>query len=334
MDPAPSPTKTASTMSLAPAWTSVLASPGPSNVEPAPSAPAKLTKYLISTVFAAPVIVTRTGSAEPKISGASTPITVEVVAAPSSSPSPQSWPTWTLQVAENIMPTINPITIPCELGQPNGVDCSKMVPQSPPVNVPAPIQTSYSIAEPVTPQPNWVQTTAAASASVVAPTGWVHGPPPFDKGELSSASVSVAHEDKPSVSSSAAPTSVSSHISPATVVLISHQPSETGTVPINFVPSETGVVPINSLLSETGIVPIRLLPSGTGSITSSAILVQTSTLAIASSPGSSAGSLGDKERPGMGNYSTQNTISAATASVSAPWLTLLVSMLAGTLVMV
>lgn len=314
--------------------------------------------------------------------------TSTTVPASSSSSSPQPWPTRTLQVPENIIPTVNPITIPCEKGQPGDVDCNKfesivmmvevmptmslpefkvktdvahkpiehtitkssgsqpaptpsvVVPQIPPVNMPAPNQTTLtsSIAIPEFPpvnEPAPVKTSSsfaapvAPSESVVAPTGWAHGPPlrpdlppPFGEGGGPLASVSVAHKDKSSGSSSSVSNTASSHVSSATVV------------PINPFPSETDMVPISPLRSMTGVVPISPMPSGTGAFASSATLVPASTLATASSPKFSTYYPGYGYKPGMGDYSTQNPISAATTSISVPWLTVLVSLFAGTLAVV
>ncbi|KAF9739511.1 hypothetical protein PMIN01_02145 [Paraphaeosphaeria minitans] len=453
---------------------------GPLEAEPAPSTPATLTKYMTSTVFAGPVIVTRTRSAESTVSSteiaetteigtiptftqssaateASTPQTAHktdttidaaskelamitrtllvakvpaqatqtapcvqlgqscesmvVVFAPLATPTPsqkegtsftghiahattfaasnstppaQAWPTRTLHVAANIMPSGNPMTVACSLWRKGDVDCNKFasiimtvvpmptlpssdyktfithtpighavtessvaqatpspstavsqgspinvpapsspaaVSYSPPANVPTAVQDPTSIAASVTPQSKPVQITSKISPSAVSPTGWVYGPPPrpylpppFGKGETASASTSVAHEDTPSVSVSVSPTSASSGVSSATVVL-------------------SGPLP-----SETVIVPISSLSSGTVSVTPSASLVRTSTLATESSPKPSAGDAGNRytpgmSKPGMGDYRTFNKASAATGRFRAPLLLFFIPLFAGLLVM-
>ncbi|KAK7188013.1 hypothetical protein PSPO01_05707, partial [Paraphaeosphaeria sporulosa] len=305
-------------------------------------------------------------------------------AASSFPPPAKPWPTQTLHVAANIMPSVNPMTIACSLGHSNDVDCNEFasiimtvmpmptmplseyktfithapiehaitessgaqaaptpsaavpqvppinvpgpsspaaVPQSPQTNVPVPVPTLPSITAPVATQPRPAQNTPTVSSSAVSPTGWLYGPPPrpdlpppFGKGETPSAPPSVAHEGKSSVLGPAASTTPSTHISSATVVSISPRPYGPGRMPISS------------------------LPSGTGSVTSSASLVPTSTLATTSSPMSSAGSAGNGNRPGvgkpgMGDHSIHNTASAATSRFPAPWLLLLISLYARILVM-
>jgi hypothetical protein len=283
----------------------------------------------------------------PSKEGASVPsfITASTtVAAAISSPSPESWPTRTLQVADNIMPAVNPMTVACALG-PSDVDCNKFasivmwVKPMATLSLPAfkTVVTHKPTEHAITKSPGSWPTSAPFVAVPQAPP--VHLPVPVQTSypiavPVTPLSSPVRVHSPPSPPS--LPPSVSESEASSTYVLTpTIAPSNRASltmIPINPLPSATAIVPISPLASETGIFLISPLPSETGSIASSASLVPVSTLASASPPKSSMNPPGNEKRPGTGEDRTY--YSTGTANLSATWFALLASLFAGALVMV